>query len=353
LENLFASLEQTIKRTLIIAEAGVNHNGNIDLAHKLIDAAADAKADAVKFQTFRAEGVATDEAPKAEYQIRTTGSDENQLSMIRQLELSPNHYPDLINHCAQRNIIFLSTPHDWEAIEILDKFDVPAFKIGSGDLTNIPFLKAVALKDRPIILSTGMGNLSEVEEAVNTVKSQNNSKLILLHCVTSYPAKPEDCNLNAITTLRQAFQVPVGYSDHTIGLEIPLAAVSLGATVIEKHFTLDRKLPGPDHEASLEPSKLSDMIQSIRIVETALGNGIKYPTPVEHGIKVVARKSIVAAKDIPINTIIMEDMITTKRPGNGLLPRYWSAIIGCTTKCDISQDALIRWEQISTAEGIN
>ena len=351
-ETLFASLSEPNNKALIIAEAGVNHNGNIDLAHNLIDAAADAKADAVKFQTFTAEGVATAIAPKAEYQKRTTGSDDNQLSMIKQLELSPDHYPSLISHCEDRSITFLSTPHDWAAIDILDNLNVPCFKIGSGDLTNIPFLRAVAKKGRPIILSTGMGNLSEVEEAVETIKSENNPPLVLLHCVTSYPANPEDCNLSAMKTLQKAFNVPVGYSDHTIGIEIPLAAISLGARVIEKHFTLDRNLPGPDHEASLEPHELLNMIKSIRMVEGALGHGIKTPTKSENDIKIVARKSIVAAIDIPNNTVITEDMITTKRPGNGLYPKYWDHVIGSTTRCAIIKDTLIHWNLISTTEDL-
>jgi N,N'-diacetyllegionaminate synthase len=332
--------------TFIIAEAGVNHNGDVALAHQLIDIAADADADAVKFQTFRAEGVATAEATKAEYQVRTTGSDGDQLTMIRALELSENYYPKLIEHCHERGIMFMSTPHDWEAIDILDRLDVTAFKVGSGDLTNLPFLKQLSRKGRPIILSTGMGNISEVEEAVETIRSEGNNRLVLLHCVTSYPAKDEDCNLNAMLTLKQAFQTPVGYSDHTSGVAIALAAVALGARVIEKHFTLDSKMTGPDHEASLEPDELRSLVLGIRRVDKAMGDGIKRPVEVEHGIMVVARKSIVAACDIPANVIITQDMITTKRPGSGILPRYWDDIIGSRSKTPISKDSLIKWNQV-------
>jgi N-acetylneuraminate synthase/N,N'-diacetyllegionaminate synthase len=333
----------------IIAEAGVNHNGDVDLAHRLIDAAADAGADAVKFQTFRAEGLATPEAPKAEYQYRTTGTEGNQLDMLRRLELSEECYPALMDHCRRRGILFMSTPHDWEAIEILDRCQVSAFKVGSGDLTNLPFLRRLAQKGRPIILSTGMGNLAEVEEAVEAIRSQGNHRLILLHCVTSYPAREEDCNLRAMLTLQQAFGVPVGFSDHTTGTETALAAVALGARIIEKHFTLDRSLPGPDHEASLEPEELGKLVRGIRLVEQALGDGLKRPKKAELVIMRAARKSIVAAKDIPAGTTITEDMLTTKRPGSGILPRYWNDIIGCRARVAIPGNSLLQWDQLGPA----
>lgn len=348
MENLFEQTEKTSNRTFIIAEAGVNHNGSLDLAHKLIDVAADAKADAVKFQTFRAEGVATVEAPKAEYQIRTTGSDGDQLTMIRSLELPAIHYPELIKHCDDRGIMFMSTPHDWEAIDILDELNIPAFKVGSGDLTNLPFLKQIAKKGRPIILSTGMGTLSDVDEAVNTIITESNPNIVLLHCVTSYPASIEDCNLHAMITLKQAFQTPVGYSDHTLGIDIALAAVALGAQVIEKHFTLDTTMQGPDHEASLEAQELNNLVRGIRRVEKSLGDGIKRPVKVEHGIMVVARKSIVAACNIPQDVVITEAMLTTKRPGSGIMPKYWDKIIGCKSATDIQKDSLIEWRQLTS-----
>ena len=332
--------------TFIIAEAGVNHNGNVGLAHRLIDAAADAGADAVKFQTFRAEGVATLEAPKAEYQRRSTGSTGDQLAMLRSLELSEETYPALIDQCRQRGITFLSTPHDWEAVDILDRYDVPAFKVGSGDLTNIPFLRRVAAKGRPIILSTGMGNLAEVEGAVEAVRSQGNERLVLLHCVTSYPATVEDCNLRAMLTLERAFQVPVGYSDHTLGTEAALAAVALGARVIEKHFTLDRSLSGPDHQASLEPGELHSLVQSIRLVERSLGDGVKRPATVERDMMLVGRKSMVAARDIPAGAVITEEMLTTKRPGSGIPPRHWDTLIGRRASVAIPKDSLLQWGQL-------
>ena len=333
--------------TFIIAEAGVNHNGEIELAHRLVDIAADAGANAVKFQTFRAEGVSTEEAPKADYQIRTTGSSDNQLGMLRQLELADGHYPALINHCEDRGIMFMSTPHDWAAIDILDRYNVPVFKVGSGDLTNIPFLRRLAQKGRPIILSTGMGSLCEVEEAVEAIRSQGNQQLILLHCVTNYPAEMSDCNLRAMCTLRQSFQVPVGFSDHTVGIEAALAAVALGAQVIEKHFTLDRSLPGPDHDASLEPTELLHLVQGIRSVEQAMGDGVKRPKSVEQKIIPVVRKSIVAARDIPAGVVITEEMITTKRPGSGIMPRYWDDITGRIAGVAIARDSLLRWEQLT------
>jgi len=334
-------------RTFVIAEAGVNHNGDMSLAHKLIDAAADAGVDAVKFQTWRAEGLATAEAPKAEYQLRTTGSGGNQLDMLRNLELPEEYLPELINHCEERGITFMSTAHDWEAIEILDRTNVPAFKVGSGDMTNTPFLRKMAQKMRPIIMSTGMANLAEVEEAVNAVRSEGNDQLILLHCVTSYPAKFEDINLRAMDTLERAFQVPVGYSDHTPGIEASLAAVAMGARVIEKHFTLDRSMVGPDHLSSLEPDELKSMMQGIRLVEAALGNGVKGPSQVEEDIKVVARKSIVAATDIAAGTTITEAMVTTKRPGSGIMPRDWDEVVGRVSNGMIIKDDLIRWDQLS------
>ena len=339
--------------TFIIAEAGVNHNGDVAQAHRLIDIAADAGADAVKFQTWRAEGLATPQAPKAAYQIETTGPGGNQLDMLRSLELSEECHPALIEHCARRRITFLSTAHDWDAIDILDRFDVPAYKVGSGDLTNIPFLRRMAAKRRPIILSTGMGNLAEVEAAVDAIRSQGNERVILLHCVTSYPATFEDCNLRAMLTLEQAFGCAVGYSDHTPGLEAALAAVALGARVIEKHFTLDRSLPGPDHQSSLEPKELRELVLGVRRVEAALGDGVKRPKEVEREVMAVARKSIVAAKDIPAGAVVTEDMLTTKRPGSGILPRYWDSLIGLTATVAIPRDSLLRWEQITwkTKEG--
>ena len=333
--------------TFFIAEAGVNHNGDVEMAHRLIDAASDAGADAVKFQTFNAEGVVTLQAPKANYQERTTGTNESQYEMLRRLELPTEAYSELIAHCESRGITFMSTPHDWAAIEFLDRIDVSAYKIGSGDLTNIPYLRAVASKQRSIILSTGMSNLGEVEEAVEAITSEGNRQLILLHCVTNYPADPEDCNLRAMQTLSQAFGFPVGYSDHTVGIEASLAAVALGAVVIEKHFTLDRSLPGPDHEASLEPGELRALAEGVRKVERMLGNGIKGPTSAELDMRLIARKSIVAAVALPKGTVITPSMIITKRPGTGILPRYWDMVVGSTAQVDIEADTTLRWDDLA------
>ncbi|MCH8109035.1 MAG: N-acetylneuraminate synthase [Chloroflexi bacterium] len=333
--------------TFFIAEAGVNHNGDVEMAHRLIDAASDAGADAVKFQTFTAEGVATLQAPKAGYQVRTTGSNGSQYEMLKRLELPEEAYSELIAHCESRAIMFMSTPHDWAAIDFLDRIDVAAFKIGSGDLTNIPYLKAVASKQRPIILSTGMSNLGEIEEAVEAITSQGNRQLTLLHCVTNYPADPEDCNLRAMQTLSHAFGFPVGYSDHTVGMEAALAAVALGAVIIEKHFTLDRSLPGPDHEASLEPDELRALIEGIRKVECMLGNGIKAPTTAELDMRPIARKSIVTAVALPKGAVITPSMITTKRPGTGILPRYWDTVVGKMARVEIEADTTLRWDDLA------
>ena len=332
--------------TFIIAEGGVNHNGDVGRAHSLIDAAADAGVDAIKFQTWRAEGLATAEAPKAAYQLETTGSGGNQLDMLRELELPEEAIPELIAHAQDRGIRFLSTPHDWEAIDILDRFDVFAYKVGSPDLTNIPWLAHMATKGRPIILSTGMSTLSEVDEAVQRIRAEGNEKIVLLHCITSYPAKFQDCNLRAMQTLHQAFQVPVGYSDHTPGVEVSVAAVAMGASVIEKHFTLDRNLPGPDHLASLEPDQLRALVDGIRNVETALGSAIKQPVPIEQDIKPMVRKSVVATRNIPAGSTITADLITTKRPGTGIAPKYLESLLGRHVSEDIPEDAILQWAQI-------
>jgi len=328
-------------RTFVIAEAGVNHNGDMSLAHKLIDAAADAGVDAVKFQTWRAEGLATAEAPKAEYQLRTTGNGGNQLDMLRDLELPEEYLPELINHCEERGITFMSTAHDWEAIEILDRTNVPAFKVGSGDMTNTPFLRKMAQKMRPIIMSTGMANLAEVEEAVNAVRSEGNDQLILLHCVTSYPAKFEDINLRAMDTLERAFQVPVGYSDHTLGIAVALAAVARSARVIEKHFTLDRGLPGPDHKASLEPDELKTMVAEIRNVTTALGSADKAPTPSEALNAEIARGSLVTLEAIAAGAPFTPANLGVKRPGTGLSPMDFWDHLGRTASRAYDADEIV------------
>lgn len=327
----------------IIAEAGVNHNGDIELAKKLVDVAVESGADAIKFQTFKAENVVTKNAPKADYQVKNTNSNESQYDMIKKLELSEDEFKELYRYARKKGIVFLSTPFDFDSADFLEELGIPAFKVSSTDLTNLPFLEYIAEKGRPVILSTGMGTLGEIEEAINTIKNAGNEDIILLHCITSYPAKFESLNLKAIQTLKEAFKLPVGFSDHSLGIYAPIAAVALGAVVIEKHFTLDKNLPGPDHKASLDPEELKEMIKWIRLIEKALGDGIKRPILEEEEIKTVARRSIVAKVNIPKGTIITEGMITFKRPGTGLPPKYYKEIIGKRAKRNIKADELISW----------
>jgi len=330
----------------IIAEAGVNHNGSVELAKKLIDAAKDAGADAVKFQTFKAESVVVKDAQKAEYQKETTG-EGSQYEMIKKLELTEEDFRELADYAKEKDIMFLSSPFDKESVDLLHELDVPAFKVGSGEITNLPLLRYIAKKGKPIILSTGMSTLGEIEEALDVIRSEGVEDIILLHCVSNYPARIEDVNLRALGTLKQAFKLPVGFSDHTLGITAPIAAVALGACVIEKHFTLDRNLPGPDHKASLEPEELKEMAKAIREVEKALGNGIKKPTKEEEEIKKVARRSIVAKVDISKGAIITEDMLDVKRPGTGIEPKYLKFIIGRKTKEDIKKDEIISLKMIT------
>jgi len=314
--------------TFIIAEAGVNHNGDLGLAHRLVDVAVRAKADAIKFQTFKADRLVTRDAPKAAYQLQATDAAESQYDMLRQLELSQETHRDLITYCREKGILFMSTPFDEASAELLAELGVPIFKIPSGEITNLPFLAHVACKGKPMIVSTGMANLGEVEAAVNTIVEAGNAGLILLHCVSNYPADPADVNLRAMQTMATAFGVPVGYSDHTSGIEVALAAVALGASVIEKHLTLDRNLPGPDHLASLEPDGLSALVKGVRTVEAALGNGKKAAAASENDTALVARKSLVAACDISAGTILTRELIVAKRPGTGLSPALLDLILG-------------------------
>jgi N,N'-diacetyllegionaminate synthase len=330
----------------IIAEAGVNHNGDLNLAKQLIDVAADAGADAVKFQTFHADNIVTRTAEKAEYQKSTTSSDESQYDMIRKLELPDDAFRELSAYANAKGIIFLSTPFDERSVDLLDDIGVPAFKIPSGEITNFPLLKKVAEKHRPIILSTGMATLGEVEEAFQYLKENGSEDIVLLHCTTSYPAPIESVNLRAMNTLRCAFQVPVGYSDHTEGITIPIAAVAMGARVIEKHFTIDRTLPGPDHQASLEPQELQAMVISIRDVECALGNGIKIPSCIEEKNSINIRKSIVAVRSIKKGSILNADDLGIRRPGTGINPKYLYYIIGKRVNTDISQEEVLYWNQL-------
>lgn len=348
----------------IIAEAGVNHNGDLEMAKKLIDAAKEAGADAVKFQTFRTEEAMTRQAEQAKYQAENTDKKESQFEMVKRLELPYSAFQELKEYCDSKGIIFLSTPHSCrEDVDLIAEL-CPAIKVGSGDITNSPILKYMAKKNLPIILSTGMANLKEVKEAVETILPINKN-LILLHCTTSYPVPLNEVNLKAMTTLKKEFNLPTGYSDHTEGIKVSLGAVTLGVSVIEKHFTLDRNLPGPDHKASLEPQELKAMVEGIRNIERklvnkesvenilkeldiqeALGDGIKRSTLSESEAAKVVRKSIVAAVNINKGTKIEENMLAIKRPGTGIEPKYLSRIINKKTREDIKEDSLIKWEQL-------
>ncbi len=333
------------KKSFIIAEAGVNHNGSVKTAKKLIDAAKEVGADAVKFQTFKTDSIVTKEAPKAEYQ-KTSAHKSSQYEMIRKLELSADEFMELSEYADSKGIIFLSSPFDVESVELLDHIGISAFKLGSGEITNLPLIKNVADKGKPIILSTGMASLCEIEEALKTIK-RTPINIILMYCVTNYPASSSEIDLNIIKTLRNTFKVPVGFSDHTMGIEFSVAAVAIGACVIEKHLTLDRNMEGPDHRASLEPIEFKKMVQCIRNVERGMGNGIKTLTHSERQNKKVARKSIVAKVDIHEGEIIKEEMITVKRPENGIKPKYLDIIIGKTTKKRFKKDESITWEWIT------
>lgn len=328
---------------LIIAEAGVNHNGDLELAYRLVDTAVQAGADAVKFQTFRADRVASAAAPKAAYQQRTTGSAESQLDMLRRLELSHDAHRKLQAYCGSRGILFLSTPFDTESADLLDDLGVPAFKIGSGEITNLPFLEHIAAKQKPVILSTGMAYLGEVDAAVRAVRAAGCDRLILLHATSNYPADPADANLRAMQTLAAAFRVPVGYSDHTPGIEVPLAAVAMGACVLEKHFTLDRNMPGPDQAASLEPGDLCAMVAAVRKVEAALGDGIKAPAASEENTRMIARRSLAAAIDIPCGAVLEPCMLAAVRPATGLPPTLLDQVVHRTVKRGLRAGELLRW----------
>jgi N-acetylneuraminate synthase len=331
----------------IIAEAGVNHNGSLKLALQLIDAAKECGADAVKFQTFQADLLTTRSAHKAPYQERTTAATETQFEMLERLQLDATAHRLLIDHCRDIEIQFLSSPFDARSADLLASFDVPLYKIPSGEITNLPFLLHLARKKRPIILSTGMSTLGEVEEAVHVLQSEGVTKLTLLHCVTEYPAPYTEVNLRAMQTMKLAFGLPVGFSDHTQGIEIAIAAVALGAVVIEKHFTLDRSLPGPDHAASLEPIEFQQMVAAIRHVEVAIGSGIKTPAPCEFPNLLVARKSVVAMRTLPAGHRIEIEDLGIKRPGSGLAPKLLDALVGRTLRARVEIDESISWNHLA------
>lgn len=327
----------------IIAEAGVNHNGKLDLALKLVDVASNAGADAIKFQTFKAEQVVTKKGEMANYQKKNIGKTESQLEMIKKLELKEKFYKPIIKRCKQKNIIFLSTPHGgFESVDFLQSLDVPAFKFGSGDLTNLPLLKYAAKFKKPIILSTGMATMKEVKEAINCIKKTGNNKIIVLHCTTNYPCQYDEVNLKAMQTMLKELDVLVGYSDHTLGMQVSVMAVTLGACLIEKHFTLNKNMSGPDHKASIEPDELKEMIKQIRNVEIILGSDIKKPVKSEALMRKITRKSIVALKNINKGEKFTKHNIGIKRPGTGLEPKKYFDILGKKAKKDIGADKLIK-----------
>lgn len=330
----------------IIAEAGVNHNGSLDVAKKLVEAAAKAGADAVKFQTFTADNLVSKQAPKAEYQTQTTAKEESQYAMLKRLELDLEAHKELMRLCVEKGIEFLSTPFDHRSIEVLDALGLETFKIGSGELTNLPYLRKIGALNKQIILSTGMADLGEVEDALEVLTQAGTGleNITVLHCNTEYPTPMQDVNLRAMQTISAAFPgIRVGYSDHTLGIEVPIAAVALGALVIEKHFTLDKNMPGPDHRASLEPQDLKAMVSAIRNIETARGTGIKTPSQSELKNKPIARKSIVAARAIAKGEIFKEENLTVKRPGTGISPMGWDEVIGRKAGKEYEIDDPITW----------
>lgn len=332
-------------KTLIIAEAGVNHNGDIELAKKLIAAAADAGADYVKFQTFKAEKLASLAAKKAEYQKSNMKEDQSdsQLDMLKKLELSLEDHCELIKYCKQKNIRFLSTAFDLDSIDLLKELGITIGKIPSGEITNYPYLVKMAHTFESIIMSTGMSTISDIREALEvlTLNGKSKNDITILHCNTEYPTPMQDVNLLAMNAIKNEFKIEVGYSDHTLGIEVPIAAVALGARIIEKHFTLDKTMQGPDHKASLEPSELKDMVQAIRNIEKALGHTEKIVSTSEQKNKVIARKSIVAMIPIKKGDVFTELNVTVKRPGDGINPMKWKEVIGKISKRDFMEDELI------------
>jgi N,N'-diacetyllegionaminate synthase len=325
----------------IIAEAGVNHNGNIEIAKRMIDAAVLFGADSIKFQTFQAGKIVIRMAKKAAYQAKTTDSSESQFNMLKKLELGEKQHRELIDHCQKKGILFLSTPFDLASIDFLQNVDISMWKIPSGEITNLPYLIKIAQTGKPVILSTGMSALEEVRDTVEVLRRNGSGEITVLHCNTEYPTPYEDVNLNAMLTMQKELGLKVGYSDHTPGVEVPIAAVAMGAVVIEKHFTLDKNMKGPDHKASLEPNEFAAMVRAIRNIEKALGSGEKKPSLSEIKNQPIARKSIVAARDIMKGEKLSEDNITAKRPGTGVSPMKWFEVLGTAAIRDFAEDELI------------
>lgn len=332
-----------MSKVFIIAEAGVNHNGSIELAKKLIDVASEAGADAVKFQTFKAEKLVSKKAIKAEYQKKATDSDESQFDMLKKLELDLDTHIKLIDYCKNKNIIFLSTPFDHDSISLLDSLGLEIFKIPSGEITNLPYLREIGSLSKKVILSTGMADIGEIEDALDVLVEAGtlNSDITVLHANTMYPTPMEDVNLRAMLTIGNTFDVAYGYSDHTLGIEVNIAAVAMGASIIEKHFTLDKNMKGPDHKASLEPSELKEMVKSIRNIEIALGSSLKKPSPSEIPNMAIGRKSIITTSPIKKGEVFNEKNIAIKRPGTGMSPMKWDEVLGTVAKKDYSEDELI------------
>ena len=333
---------------MIIAEAGVNHNGSLALAKKLVEVAAAAGADYVKFQTFKAEKLVSKNAMKADYQQATTGAEEKQWEMLKRLELSEEDHHALLRHCQEHHIKFLSTAFDPDSIQFLNSLGIDLFKVPSGELTNWPYLRTIARQGKPVILSTGMATVGEIEKAIDVLEEEGvlRQQITVLHCNTEYPTPMQDVNLLAMQSIAQAFGVAVGYSDHTAGIEVPIAAVALGASVIEKHFTLDRTLPGPDHLASLEPGELQAMVQAIRNIEQALGDGIKRPSPSELKNKPIARKSIHLNQDVAAGSVLTEEHLVMKRPGDGLPAEFIPMLLGRPLKKALEADTKLQLEDL-------
>jgi N,N'-diacetyllegionaminate synthase len=335
----------------IIAEAGVNHNGDMKLAHELINAALKAGADAIKFQSFVAEDIVTVKAKKANYQIETTGDVGGQLAMLKKLELSEEQQTELKGHCDKENICYLCTPYEEKSADFLEAIDVAAYKIASTDISNIPFLRYLAWKNKPVILSTGMSTLDEVEDSVKELKLHGLlGNIIIMQCTSEYPAPFEDINLRAMKTMEFAFDCPVGFSDHTAGIGASPWAVAAGACVIEKHFTLDRNMPGPDHRASIEPEELTELVKTIRNVEAALGDGIKRPMPCEIANKPIMQKSLVATRTISAGDVVQPDDLTSKRPGSGLQPKWFDRVVGKKVAKQIQKGEMLQLDSVIWSE---
>ena len=336
-----------MKKVFIIAEAGVNHNGKMELAYKLVDAAKEAGVDAVKFQIFKSEKLISKSTKMADYQKENLKENISQLDMVKKLELSYEDFIKINEYCKEKGIMFMATPFDNDSLDFLvDTSKVDVLKIGSGDLNNYPFLEKVALKNKEIILSTGMSNLSDIESALDFISQYTDKEVKVLHCTTNYPCPMDEVNLKAMNTIKDAFQVAVGYSDHTLGIEVPIAAVALGAEIIEKHFTLDKTMEGPDHVASLEPDELKEMTRTIRNIERALGSGIKKPNKSEVKIQSIVKRKIVLAKDVEINHVLTENDLEYKRCENGIESKYYKNIIGKKVKRKIDADSPLMWEDI-------